>query len=135
MPRLPFVASALAAAAALTLSPAPGVSQGVNQTLERIDALQQQAPARQRAMNLARNTVVKLNGGLSQYMPAACMFASGGSGGSCLVSSNDQGFLFRFNGGTPGWQQLGTPPTTTSEILISPDGRTVTQLIYNGPLR
>jgi len=135
MPRLPFIASAFAAAAALTLSPAPGVSQGVNQTLERIDALQQQAPARQRAMNLARNTVVKLNGGLSQYMPAACMFASGGSGGSCLVSSNDQGFLFRFNGGTPGWQQLGTPPTTTSEILISPDGRTVTQLIYNGPLR
>jgi len=111
------------------------VGQGVNQTLERIDALQQQAPARQRAMNLARNTVVKLNGGLSQYMPAACMFASGGSGGSCLVSSNDQGFLFRFNGGTPGWQQLGTPPTTTSEILVSPDGRTVTQLIYNGPLR
>ena len=135
MPRLPFIAGAFAAAAALTLSPAPGVSQGVNQTLERIDALQQQAPARQRAMNLARNTVVKLNGGLSQYMPAACMFASGGSGGSCLVSSNDQGFLFRFNGGTPGWQQLGTPPTTTSEILISPDGRTVTQLIYNGPLR
>ena len=135
MPRLPFVASALAAAAALTLSPAPGVSQGVNQTLERIDALQQQAPARQRAMNLARNTVVKLNGGLSRYMPAACMFASGGSGGSCLVSSNDQGFLFRFNGGTPGWQQLGTPPTTSSEILISTDGRTVTQLIYNGPLR
>ena len=133
MPRLPFIAGAFAAAAALT--PSAGVCQGVNQTLERIDALQQQAPARQRAMNLARNTVVKLNGGLSQYMPAACMFASGGSGGSCLVSSNDQGFLFRFNGGTPGWQQLGTPPTTTSEILISPDGRTVTQLIYNGPLR
>jgi hypothetical protein len=107
----------------------------VNQTLERIDALQQQAPARQRAMNLARNTVVKLNGGLSQYMPAACMFASGGSGGSCLVSNNAQGFLFRFNGGAPGWQQLGKPPTTTSEILISPDGRTVTQLVYNGPLR
>jgi len=135
MPRLPFIAGAFAAAAALTLTPSAGVGQGVNQTLERIDALQQQAPARQRAMNLARNTVVKLNGGLSQYMPAACMFASGGSGGSCLVSSNDQGFLFRFNGGTPGWQQLGTPPTTTSEILISPDGRTVTQLIYNDPLR
>ena len=135
MPRLPFIAGAFAAAAALTLTPSAGVGQGVNQTLERIDALQQQAPARQRAMNLAGNTVVKLNGGLSQYMPAACMFASGGSGGSCLVSSNDQGFLFSFNGGTPGWQQLGTPPTTTSEILISPDGRTVTQLIYNGPLR
>ncbi|WP_398330754.1 hypothetical protein [Vulcanococcus sp.] len=135
MQRLTPIAGALAAATALALSPVAGFTQGVNQTLERIDQLQQQAPARQRAMNLARNTVVKLNGGLSQYMPAACMFASGGSGGSCLVSSNDQGFLFRFNGGAPGWQQLGTAPTTTSEILISPDGRTVAQLIYNGPLR
>ncbi len=135
MPRLTPIAGALAAATALALSPVAGFTQGVNQTLERIDQLQQQAPARQRALNLARNTVVKLNGGLSQYMPEACMFASGGSGGSCLVSSNDQGFLFRFNGGTPGWQQLGTAPTTTSEILISPDGRTVAQLIYNGPLR
>ena len=93
------------------------------------------AAARQRAINLARNTVVRLNGGLTRYMPAACMFSSGGSGGSCLVSSTNQGFLFRFNGGAPGWQQLGKPPTISSEILISPDGRTVTQLIHNGPLR
>ena len=135
MPRLTPIAGALAAATALVLSPAFGFAQGVNQTLEKIDQLQQQAPARQRALNLARNTVVQLNGGLSQYMPAACMFASGGSGGSCLVSSTDQGFLFRFNGGAPGWQQLGKPPTITSEILISPDGRTVAQVIYNGPLR
>ena len=132
MPRLNPIAGALAAATALALTPAAGFAQGVNQTLERIDQLQQQAPARQRALNLARNTVVQLNGGLSQYMPAACMFSSGGS---CLVSSTNQGFLFRFNGGAPGWQQLGKPPTISSEILISPDGRTVTQLIYNGPLR
>jgi len=135
MPRLTPIAGALAAATALALSPIAGFAQGVNQTLERIDQLQQQAPARQRALNLARNTVVQLNGSLSQYMPATCMFASGGSGGSCLVSSTDQGFLFRFNGGAPGWQQLGKPPTITSEILISPDGRTVAQVIYNGPLR
>ena len=135
MPRLTPIAGALAAATALALTPTFGFAQGVNQTLEKIDQLQQQAPARQRALNLARNTVVQLNGGLSQYMPAACMFASGGSGGSCLVSSTDQGFLFRFNGGSPGWQQLGKPPTITSEILISPDGRTVAQVIYNGPLR
>ena len=88
-----------------------------------------------RALNLARNTAVKLNGGLSVYMPAACMFSSGGSGGSCLAQTNSQGFLFRFNGGTPGWQQLGKPPTLTTEILISPDGRTVSKLVYNGPLR
>jgi len=135
MPRLPWIAGALAAATALTLTPAAGLSQGVNQTLEQINQLQEQAPARQRAMNLARNTVVQLNRGLNQYRPAACMFASGGSGGSCLVRNDAQGFLFRFNGGAPGWQQLGQPPTTTSEILISPDGRTVVQVVYNGPLR
>jgi hypothetical protein len=109
------------------------LAQGVEPTLERIDQMQQQAPARQRAMNLARNTAIKLNGGLSAYVPAACMFGSGGSGGSCLVENNDQGFLFRFNGGAPGWQQLGQPPSFTTEILISPDGRTVSQLVYNGP--
>ena len=119
----------------LALAPANARAQGVDQTLERIDQLQQLAPARQRALNLARNTAVKLNGGLSTYMPAACMFSSGGSGGSCLVQTNSQGFLFRFNGGTPGWQQLGQPPTLTTEILISADGRTVNQLVYNGPLR
>lgn len=125
----------IAGVATLALAPISAPAQGVDQTLERIDQLQQLAPARQRAINLARNTVVKLNGGLSQYMPSACMFSSGGSGGSCLVQHNAQGFLFRFDGGTPGWQQLGTPATTTSEILISPDGRSVVQVIYNGPVR
>ena len=135
MPSLISITGTLAAATTFLLAPLAGFGQGVTETLERIDQLEQQAPARQRALNLARNTVVKLNGGLSQYMPAACMFSSGGSGGSCLVSNNDQGFLFLFNGGAPGWQQLGQPPTTTSEILISPDGRTVAELLYNGPLR
>ena len=132
--------SIVAGAAALSIAalgglPPAGRSQAVDQTLQRIDALQQLAPARQRAINLARNTVVKLNGGLSRYMPAACMFASGGGVGGCLVQQNAQGFRFRFNGGSPGWQQLGTAPTTSSEILISPDGRSVVQVVYNGPLR
>ena len=122
---------ALLAPAAMAQSPGPSVQQ----TFDRIDQLQQQAAARQRAVNLARNTVVRLNGGLTQYMPAACMFASGGSGGDCLVQNDAQGYLFRFTGGSPGWQQLGTPPTTSSEVLISPDGRSVVQVIYNGPLR
>ena len=107
----------------------------VQSTFTRIDQLQEQAAARQRAINLARNTVVKLNGGLTRYMPAACMFANGGSGGSCLVQDNAQGFLFRFDGGAPGWQQLGQAPTTSSEVLISPDGRSVLQVAYNGPVR
>jgi hypothetical protein len=132
MLRITSIAGGLAAAS-LALAPATGLAQNVQETLDRIDQLQQQATARQRAMNLARNTAVTLNGGLTQYMPAACMFSTGGSGGSCLVSSTAQGFLFRFNGGAPGWQQMGKPPTITTEILISPDGRTVQQLIYNGP--
>ena len=118
---------------ATAMAQAPGPT--VQQTFDRIDQLQQQAAARQRAINLARNTIVRLNGGLTQYMPAACMFASGGSGGSCLVQSDAQGFLFRFNGGAPGWQQLGAPPSWSSEVLISPDGRTVLQVVANGPVR
>lgn len=132
MLRLSSIAGALAAAG-LAITPAAGLAQNVQDTLDRIDQLQQQATARQRAMNLARNTAVTLNGGLTQYIPAACMFTSGGSGGSCMVGNDSKGFLFRFNGGKPGWQEAGQPPTTTTEILISPDGRSVLQLIYNGP--
>ena len=88
-----------------------------------------------RAINLARNTAVKLNGGLTVYRPAACMFSTDISGGSCLVQTNSDGYLYRFLGGAPGWQQLGLPATTETELLISPDGRTVVNLIYNGPPR
>ena len=121
------------------VSAAPALAQAsggslVDQTFSRLETLQQQAAARQRARNLARNTVVQLNGGLTRYMPAACMF-SNGSSGPCLVEENAQGFLFRFNGGAPGWQQLNLPPTTSSEIQISPDGRSVVRVVYNGALR
>jgi hypothetical protein len=119
--------------AAFAVLPPATRSQGVDATLERIETLQQQAPARQRAMNLARNSAVKINGGLSQYMPAACMFSTAGLE-ACLVETSEQGFRFRFNGGEPGWQQLGKPPTVTTDILISLDGRQVVQLNYNGPL-
>jgi hypothetical protein len=85
-----------------------------------------------RAINLARNTAVKLNGGLGRYQPAACMFNNGTDGGSCLVELNERGYLYRFPGGTPGWQQLGLAPSTETELLVSPDGRSVRELIYNG---
>ena len=127
----PLLGLALLAPAGMAQAPGPSVQQ----TFDRIDQLQQQAAARQRAINLARNTIVRLNGGLTQYMPEACMFASGGRGGSCLVQNDAQGLLFRFNGGAPGWQQLGQPPTISSEVLISPDGRSVVQVIRNGPVR
>jgi hypothetical protein len=88
-----------------------------------------------RAINLARNTTVKLNGGLTVYRPAACMFNTDFSGGSCLVQTNSDGYLYKFLGGAPGWQQLGLPATTETELLISPDGRTVVNLLYNGAPR
>lgn len=88
-----------------------------------------------RALNLARNHAVKLNGGLGTYRPAACMFSTEWSGSECLVRRDDTGFLFRFLGGPPGWQQLNLPPTLETEILIAPDGRAVVQVLHNGPPR
>ncbi len=88
-----------------------------------------------RAINLARNHAVRLNGGLGLYRPAACMFSTDARGEDCLVSRDESGFLFRFLGGAPGWQQLGLPPTKETEILIGPDGRSVVQVVYNGTPR
>lgn len=86
-----------------------------------------------RAANLARMKAERLNGGLGVYRPAPCMFEQGG--GPCLVSRGSKGFTFRFLGGQPGWRQLGIPPTVETEILVSPDGRSVLEVIYNGPVR
>jgi hypothetical protein len=88
-----------------------------------------------RAINLARNHAVQLNGGLSLYRPAACMFSTDARGEDCLVRRDESGFLFRFLGGSPGWQQLNLPPTTETEILIGTDGRSVVEVVYNGPPR
>ena len=85
-----------------------------------------------RALNLARNTGVTLNGGLTIYRPAACMFTTSAPENSCLVRVNRRGFLFRFLGGPPGWQVLNIPPTRETELLIAPDGRSVVRVIYNG---
>ena len=88
-----------------------------------------------RALNLARNTAVTLNGGLSVYRPAACMFTTPDAENPCLVERSAEGFLFRFLGGTPGWQVLNLPPTRETEILIAPDGRSVSRTAYNGAPR
>jgi len=92
-------------------------------------------PARVRALNLARNWAVNANGGLSAYRPAACMFMTAAGGGPCLLRANSAGFWFRFRGGPPGWQQQGDPATLQTEIQISPDGRRVVGVPYNGRLR
>lgn len=86
-----------------------------------------------RAANLARMKAETLNGGLQMYRPAACMYQQGG--GSCRVKTSTSGYLFRFLGGGPGWEQLGQPATVETEILVAPDGRSVKELIYNGPPR
>ena len=88
----------------------------------------------QRAINVARGTAAKLNGGLSVYRPAVCMF-QGINNNPCLISRTDEGFTFRFLGGSPGWEQLQLPPTVETELLVSPDGRSVLQVIYNGAPR
>ena len=88
-----------------------------------------------RALNLARNTGVILNGGLTVYRPASCMFTTSAPGNPCIVSRGPDGFVFRFLGGPPGWQIENQPPTHETELLVAPDGRTVTRVIYNGAPR
>ncbi|MGB5133781.1 MAG: hypothetical protein WBN89_01250 [Prochlorococcaceae cyanobacterium] len=88
-----------------------------------------------RALNLARNVAVQQNGGLTVYRPAQCMFQTADAGNECLVSMDDEGFVFRFLGGVPGWEQFRMPASVETEVRISGDGRTVQQIIYNGPPR
>jgi hypothetical protein len=86
-----------------------------------------------RAANMARMTAEKLNGGLQVYRTAACMHQQ--AGGSCLIQASKAGYLFRFTGGRPGWQQSGKPPSVETEILVAPDGRSILDVKYNGPVR
>jgi|LakMenE18May11ns_1017448.scaffolds.fasta_scaffold9899761_1 hypothetical protein len=86
-----------------------------------------------RATNTARMRAEALNGGLRVYRTSSCMHQQ--SGGECLIKKDSNGYLFRFLGGEPGWQQLGKPPTLETEILIGRDGKTVDRLLYNGPPR
>ncbi len=94
-----------------------------------------QVPTAQvRALNLARNTVVAENGGLGVYRPAPCMFETNTGGGACLIRNNADGFTFRFQGGRPGWPHDNSDPTTETEILIAPDGYSVSDVVYNTTL-
>ncbi len=88
-----------------------------------------------RALNLARNAAVIRNGGLTVYTPANCMFTTSAASNPCLVGSDAEGFVYRFLGGPPGWQTMGLPATTETEIRIAPDGRQVVAILYNGPPR
>ena len=97
---------------------------------------QEAVPAAQvRALNLARNTAVAENGGLSVYRPQPCMFKTSAGGGECLVQNDPSGYTFQFLGGSPGWPEDGSDATTETEIQISTNGRTVDSIIYNGSPR
>ena len=74
---------------------------------------------------------MKLNGGLSAYRPAQCMFSQPTATNLCLIRNDDEGFLFHFVGGPPAWQQRNQMPSKETEILISPEGRTEVDVIYN----
>ena len=80
--------------------------------------------ASKRAINLARGTAAKSNGGLRLYHPARCMYGNT-TNNPCLTKQDANGFEFRFPGGPPGWEVLGLPPTVESIVLIAPDGRSV----------
>ena len=69
------------------------------------------------------------------YVPAQCMFETGNGGGSCLVQNNNQGYFFRFLGGSPGWQQYNQPAPRLTDIQVSPDGRSMVNVSYNGAPR
>jgi len=90
--------------------------------------------AQPKAANLARMRAESLNGGLGTYRAASCMYETGAP--SCLESVSEQGFLFQFQGGAPGWQQQ-TPsdPTLETRILVSRDGDRILEVLYNGSIR
>lgn len=85
------------------------------------------------AANLARMEAERLNGGLSKYFTANCVHQKGG--GDCLVSTGDQGYLFRFLGGAPGWEVNRQAATVETEILVAPDAKSIQRVVYNGKPR
>lgn len=86
--------------------------------------------AARRALNLARGTAVSLNGGLSQYRPSTCMFASA-MGNPCITRSDSQGIEFTIPGGPPGWEQNDEEPSVVTVVVIAPDGRSVLESSNN----
>ena len=77
-----------------------------------------------KAANLARMRAESLHGGVSNYRPDRCMYTTGAP--DCLVDSTDKGYVFRFRGGPPGWQQRNPPdPTVITTVTVSADGETI----------
>ena len=87
----------------------------------------------EKAANGARMKAEALNGGLTKYRTAACMHQLGG--GSCMVRASSDGYRFQFLGGTPGWETMNRKPTVETQIMVSPVGTRVENVIYNGAPR
>jgi hypothetical protein len=128
------VATGAQAQAAAPATDGPGATPLTDRTLERIETITAESQGLQRGINLARETATRLNGGLGLYRPASCMYA-GISNNPCIVSRESSGFVFRFLGGAPGWEQFQLPATVESEIRISANGRSVEAVLYNGSPR
>ena len=123
----------LAGVSAFTLASAPTIKAQTSAPMA-MPAPVKDPLAIKRGFNLARDTGIKMNGGLGKYRPAQCMFA-GIKSNRCLAQLDATGMVFHFPGGAPGWQQAGEPPTIVTILRVSPDGRSVTETIYNGAPR
>jgi hypothetical protein len=80
-----------------------------------------------KARNIARQSVIKANGGLDKYRPDASMF--GPASKSPHVKNADGSLTFTFKGGSPG----STTMTIESVVTVSSTGSASIQ--YNGPVR
>ena len=116
-----------------TLIRAAAVGAALTGSMAALPALAQMDISQIRAANLARMEAERINGGLSQYFTANCMHQKGG--GSCMVSSGPNGYLFDFLGGPQGWEVTNQPATRETRILISPDGTSILNVEYNGAPR
>ena len=129
--RLAF--AVLAGVSAFTLASAPTIKAQTSAPMA-MPAPVKDPLAIKRGFNLARDTGIKMNGGLGKYRPVQCMFA-GIKSNRCLAQLDATGMVFHFPGGAPGWQQAGEPPTIVTILRVAPDGRSVTEVIYNGAPR
>ena len=113
---------------------ATGAGLGLGLSLLAVaPALAEMAVSQVRAANLARMEAERINGGLTRYFTANCMHQRGG--GSCMVRSDSDGYLFQFLGGPPGWEVYRQNATVQTRILISPEGTKVVKVEYNGAPR
>ena len=88
--------------------------------------------AQTKAANLARMRAESINGGLSNYRADRCMYSTGAP--DCLVEVNAAGYIFRFQGGAPGWQQRNpNQPSVITTVTVSADGESI-RSVTNGPL-